>query len=387
MRFNGCSCAVVEQLGLRDKIRVDEETLFVESFKTTAFDVVSYFKDNKPEEYEALLDQILRAGTIALRSVTVAEKIDYIQKAFGQLDNKFSLNLNDTIQKLDESYEDYFGEKGKVSEVINAHFGENGKIVKEIFDPNKDGTPLFLLLQEFKRGLAELREKLGIREETEQIKSLTPLKGHEFEVTCEQKLSEITRLNGDELENTTDTVGAIPHSKKGDYVVTLAGKGPIKIVFELKNVSSEKFSPAKIHESLEQSMKNRQASYGVFVVKDVEAVPESIGWFNECADNQLVCALSREGSSDLTNLEILFIAYRWAKLRVLLESVGEEKMDSDKIKEFVEDLRVQLKQFTAIKTQCGSIQTSAKKIKDISDELKERIDEGITLVLKAITEE
>ena len=309
-----CTCGVMEQLGLRDKIRVDEETLFIESFKTTVFDVVSYFRENKPEEYEAILDQVLRAGTIALRSVTVTEKIDYIEKAFGQLDSKFSVNLKDTIQKLDESYEDYFGEKGKVSEVINAHFGENGKIVKEIFDPNRDGTPLFLLLQEFRRGFSELREKLGIKEGTEQIKLLTPLKGHEFEVICEQKLSEITRLNGDELENTTETVGVIPHSKKGDYVVTLAGQNPRRVVFELKNVSSEKFSPSKIHDSLEQSMKNREASYGVFVVKDVETVPESIGWFNECADNQLVCALSREGSPDLTNLEILFIAYRWAKL-------------------------------------------------------------------------
>ena len=155
-----CTCGVMEQLGLRDKIRVDEETLFIESFKTTVFDVVSYFRENKPEEYEAILDQVLRAGTIALRSVTVTEKIDYIEKAFGQLDSKFSVNLKDTIQKLDESYEDYFGEKGKVSEVINAHFGENGKIVKEIFDPNRDGTPLFLLLQEFRRGFSELRKNL-----------------------------------------------------------------------------------------------------------------------------------------------------------------------------------------------------------------------------------
>jgi polyhydroxyalkanoate synthesis regulator phasin len=376
----------MEQLGLRDKIHVDDETLTIESFKTTAFDVVSYFRDNKPEEYDALLDAVLRAGTIALRSVTVAEKIDYIQKAFGELDNNFSLTLKDTIQQLDQRYEDYFGEKGKISEVINAHFGENGKIVKEIFDPNKDGTPLFLLLREFKRELSDLREKLGIKEETEQIKLLTPLKGHDFEATCEEKLSEIARLNGDELENATEAVGAIPHSKKGDYVVTLAGRTPRRIVFELKNVS-EKFSPAKIHESLEQSMKNRQAAYGVFVVKDVEALPESIGWFNECADDQLVCALSREGSSDLTNLEILFIAYRWAKLRLLVESVANERMDADKIKEFVDELKNQLQKFTAIKTQCGAIQSSAKKIKDISDELKEQIDEGITRVLKIVSEE
>jgi hypothetical protein len=376
----------MEQFALREKIHVDDETLTIESFKTTAFDVVSYFRDNKVEEYESLLDAVLRAGTIALRSVAVAEKIDYIQKAFGELDIKFSTNLTKSIQMLDDRFEDYFGEKGKVSEIINTHFGENGKIVKEIFDPKKEGTPLFSLAQEFKRDVLDLREKLGIKVETEKIKSLTPLKGHEFEVTCEQKLSEITRLNGDELENTTENVGTIPRSKKGDYVVTIVGKNPKKIVFELKNVSN-KFSPAEIHESLEQSMKNRQASYGVFVVRDVEALPESIGCFNECADNQLVCALAKEGSSDLANLEILFIAYRWAKMRVLLESVSDQRMDAGKIKEIVDDLKNQLRRFATIKTKCSSIQTSAKEIKDISDELKEHIDEGITQVLKAITEE
>jgi hypothetical protein len=376
----------MEQSALQDKIHVDDETLVIESFKTTAFDVVSYFRDNKIEEYESLLDAVLRAGTIALRSVAVAEKIDYIQKAFGELDNKFSTDLKNSIQMLDDRFEDYFGEKGKVSEIINTHFGENGKIVKEIFDPNRDGTPLFTLSQGFKRDILDLREKLGIKEETDKLKSKTPLKGHEFEATCELKLSEITRLNGDELENTTDSVGAIPHSKKGDYVVTLVGKNPKKIVFELKNISG-KFSTSEIHQSLEQSMKNRQASYGVFVVKDVEALPESIGCFNECADNQLVCALAKEESSDSTNLDILFIAYRWAKLRVLLESVADQRMDAGKIKEIVNDLKNQLRRFTTIKTKCSSIQTSAKEIKDISDELKDHIDDGIGQVLKAITEE
>ena len=111
-------------------------------------------------------------------------------------------------------------------------------------------------------------------------------------------------------------------------------------------------------------------------MKNVESLPDSIGWFNECADNQLGCAVSKEGSSDLANPEILFIAYRWAKMRVLLETVGDERMDADKIKEFVAELKNQLQKFTAIKTQCGTIQTSAKKIKEISDELKEEINDG-----------
>jgi hypothetical protein len=374
----------MEEVILQRKVRIEQGVLVIESFNTSDSDIVSYFKDRKAEEYEGLLETALRAGIIALRSVAVAEKIDYIKKEFGELDNRFSTNLKDRIQELDQRFDDYFGEKGKISEIINNHFGENGKIVKEIFDPKRDGTPLFILSQEFKRELAELREKLGIKEEVDQVKLKTPLKGYDFETICGQKLSEIARLNGDELENTTDKVGTLPHCKKGDYVVTLAGKSPRKIVFELKHVSG--ISLSKIHESLEEAMKNRQAPYGVFVVKDVEALDESVGWFNEYSENQLVCALSRQGSEDLANLEILLVAYRWAKMRVLLESAVDNTMDASKIKELVLGLQNQLQKFSTIKTQCGTIERSAKEIKSVSDELKEHIADGITEVLKTITE-
>jgi hypothetical protein len=52
--------------------------LVIESFKTTDSDIVEYFKGRKLEDYERLLEKALRAGAIALGSVAVADKIDYV---------------------------------------------------------------------------------------------------------------------------------------------------------------------------------------------------------------------------------------------------------------------------------------------------------------------
>ena len=107
------------EIGFQQKVRIEHDVLIVESFKTTDSDVVSYFKDRKLEDYDRLLEKTLRAGTIALGSVGVVDKIDYVKKEFGTLDNKFSTGLKDTIDQMDRKYEDYFGVKGKFSELIN----------------------------------------------------------------------------------------------------------------------------------------------------------------------------------------------------------------------------------------------------------------------------
>jgi hypothetical protein len=372
----------LQEIVFPHNIRVEREELIVESFRTNDREVVSYFKEKRREELPRTLEWVLKAGTIAVQSVEVTERIDYIQKEFNELDKRFTGNLDKKVQELDSRFEDIFGEKGKIAEIMESHFGENGKIVKEIFNPTKEGTPLYVLVQEFRRELSDLRLKLGIKEELDEVKSRTPLKGYDFEAICEQQLNELAKVNGDEVERTTDKVGVVPRSKKGDYVVAVAGSGGRKIVFEIKDVS--KISLAQIHESLEESLKNRGCLYGVFVIKNVEALPQSVGWFNEYAGNQLVCALTTQESEQLTNPEILHIAYRWAKARLFLNVSTSERLDATRVRELVEELENELQKFRTIKTQCTTIEKSAKEIRSISDDLQDHFGERLGCILKSI---
>lgn len=143
----------MQTLAFPQKIHIEEDDLIVEFFTTDDSEVVSFFRNKKKDEYAQVLEMALKAGCIALRSVAVVEKIDYIQKEFNQLDNRFSTNLKDTLNQLDNKYNDYFGEKGKISELISAHFGENGKIVKEIFDPEKGRHSTFQAKARLQEGI------------------------------------------------------------------------------------------------------------------------------------------------------------------------------------------------------------------------------------------
>ncbi|MGA2785116.1 MAG: hypothetical protein ABSF09_10510 [Candidatus Bathyarchaeia archaeon] len=73
-------------------------------------------------------------------------------------------------------------------------------------------------------------------------------------------------------------------------------------------------------------------------------------------------------------------------MRTLLESGIENRMDASKIKELALGLQNELRKFSTIKAQCSTIEKSAKAIKNVSDELKEDIDERLADILRNITE-
>jgi hypothetical protein len=72
--------------------------------------------------------------------------------------------------------------------------------------------------------------------------------------------------------------------------------------------------------------KRREAEYAIFVIRDFESLPKSVGWFNEYNGNSLVCALGKNGNDGVLHEELLYIAYKWAKSKLILESLKENKI-------------------------------------------------------------
>lgn len=65
-----------------------------------------------------------------------------------------------------------------------------------------------------------------------------------------------------------------------------------------------------IKSNMEESLENRDASYGIFIIKNVEALPDYMGWFHDYPkDKYLVCALTDENENTLHE-EILHMAYQ-----------------------------------------------------------------------------
>lgn len=169
--------------------------LIIKDFQTSDEEIVDFFKEVKPEEFDSKLNSSLKVGVTALKTVATTERIDYIEKEFQKLDTKFNQVLKDTVQKISDNIDNtfgengklpsvleskfgengtvnslidnYLGEKGTLSEIIEKQFGKDGVIIKEILDPTKQGSPLYQLRQFFTEELLRLTNAIGI----EQVKA------------------------------------------------------------------------------------------------------------------------------------------------------------------------------------------------------------------------
>jgi len=272
---------------LNAEIKVKKDSLVVKNFETNEAEIVSYFREIPTENLEERFEKSLKLGVVALRTLGTTEKIDYIEKEFHKLRQEFTGITDKTREDIETQIVEIFGEEGSFSATIDEHFGENGKLVKQIFDPTREGSPLCALRSLIMERLDGISKELGMKKGVEAVTAVTPKKGYEFEDLCEELLSEVVRKHlGDELRRTTDEVGRIGMSKKGDFVITLGERPDCKIVLETKDVQN--MTLPQIHEIMKEAIENRDAKYGIFVTKWVESLPTSVGCFNEYQDNHRV---------------------------------------------------------------------------------------------------
>ncbi len=369
-------------VGQKGKVIVEKDKVIVKEFETNDKDIVNYFQDVAPEEQVERFENVLKVGVVAVKTVGLAENVDYVEKRFQNLNHDFTFALDSTIKEMDKKYEEVFGEKGKFSEIIKQNFGEDGMIIKDLFDPNKEGTPLHNLRNDIRKEILELRQQIVKDEVKEELTNRTTLKGEPFQVVCEDIISQVCKHYGDILEDTTDKQGKVTKSKDGDFVYTISENGK-KIVFEVKDVSN--ISAPEILRKIEESIANREASYGVFVVKYVESLPKSIGWFQEFGNNMLVCALSTTEKEEGLHYELLLIACKWARIRVMLQSMKESKVNAEFIQNRIVKIQNKMTELRSIKTQCTNIMTASDKIKTISKELEDEIGMELSEILGSIT--
>ncbi|MDP2939289.1 MAG: hypothetical protein Q8O13_04310 [Candidatus Omnitrophota bacterium] len=367
-------------------IQVFDDILTVKDFKTVDKEIVSYFNEIPEEQRSERFEKALKVGVVALRTTGTTEKIDYIQKEFSDLETKFKSGLDKVKDELDK----YFGDRGIINSLVTNSFGERGMVVRnisEIFDPYKTGSPIFNLrnlLEEKIKTVEQALQGLKTRKEVEAVIQKSIQKGYSFEDECERILSEVVKLqsDGDQLENTTKKEGKLKDCDKGDFVVALGKRTDKTFTFEVKDVQT--ISLPVIIDTLDTAMKNRTASYGIFIVKNISALPKSIGWFNEYGGNKLVCALSSELDNGQIHDEILHIAYKWCKTKLLLEVAESKGLDITKIQEKMSNLKGIFSNLRAIRLQCTNIDNSVKSLREESDTLEKIVKEQLEDIEKEL---
>ena len=254
--------------------------------------------------------------------------------------------------------------------------------MKDLFDPSRKGSPLYTLREEIRSEIARLKVDLKVAEKTVEMEQKTTLKGPIFEDLCEETLGKIAKMNGDKLERTSTITGKIRSSLKGDFVIQLHENSK-KIVLEVKDVG-KKLTYPEIQRYLDEAMENRDAAYGIYLVKNVEALPQSIGFFGEHDGNKLVGALGDANSDGMLHNEILLIAYKWAKAKVLAESSKEDPINSEFIRVKISKIQKKLSELRTIKANCTNIQTTSQKIHDAIGEMERDINKDLSEVLDSL---
>ena len=350
-----------------DAVSVSDDRLVVRDLAVSDPEVVSYFGSlPESEQLDRRLEQALRIGVLAITSTNASQNVNFVETAFEAMKSELGRKMDDV-----------FDEKGPLSDVIARHFGEDGTVIREQFNPDREGSPLYELRAYLDRTLVEIRDKLGEQEAARQVAGKGTQKGRDFEAWCEEGLSLAAKANADTLESTGAVSGSVGGSKKGDFVATLSGAANTRIVFEMKDKIS--LSVPGIRRELEAAMSNRDALYGVLVAKSRASLPDTTGWFNEYGDGtMLACAVEDSEGNAVLGGEMLVMAYRWARARAAAEARARaasadstgDTVDAELVGQKARKIGERLAGLAKIRRECTNVEKTSGKIRDLAGELE-----------------
>ena len=366
-----------------DAVFVGDKRVAVNGFETTDAEIVSYFGGlGESENLDRKLEQALRIGILAIRSTGESENVRFVEKAFESLRLAFD-------QRMDAA----FGEDGQASAAIARHLGNDGTLVRELFNPDREGSPLHALREDMRRTLGEIRDKLGEQEAARQVAGKGTQKGRKFEEWCADGLNLAAKANADALDRTGDEGGSAGASKKGDFVATLGGSGA-KVVFEMKD--RDNIRTAEIKRELKEAMDNRDASYGVLVARKRSSLPDNVGWFNEYENGtMLVCAVEDAEGNAVMNGEMVVMAYRWARARAAAAALAagaaaardKGVVDAQAVAAKAKEIGERVAGMSRAKGECTKIENSAKRIREIAKEAEDGAAAGVAAIITSLESE
>ena len=343
-------------------VSVSDNSLRIDGFETAERDIVSHFTELHDLDLDGELARLLRLGILAQGSVGTIMDTKYVETAFDGLKDKFN-------QRMDKIFE----QGGELADILDKQFGQDGKVVKEIFNPDAEGTPLNRLKVALHMDLSEIKDKIVERRGYEDAAKKGTQKGVEFEDACEPYIRSTAEAYSDMVESTGSAAGDLGSSKKGDFVVMIDGTEK-RIVFEMKHRVNMVLPT--IRRELNVAMENRRAEYGVLVSRNRDALPMEVGWFNEYDGNKLVCAVS-ETDEDRENMWVIKIAYRWARLRATSNEDKSLDVDPEAITQHVKEIEASLRRMATVTTQCKAISASTEKIESVMREEERKIKDRI----------
>lgn len=401
------SCTVEELLLDEDKLEIIINNLKVDD--PTLYNLLVSMGDE--DEQREFIERTMSIGFEVIQMMDQTKRVDYVRSEFELMKKAFDQSFDEVFSdkgKLTELLDEYFGDKGEVTELIGDHFGEEGSVLchilnhtdeetplgkfrkdlHSILDINSEDTAFFKLKACIDEGFKEVVEEIKIKEAEDVARaderSKGTLKGRDFQTF----LTEITDGMASTFEDTVSFVGddAGLMNKVGDVLIEI-NPGYTKgfersIILEAKNTGINLTGKDSFLKELDMALENRSADYAIGAVHEAH-VGDSIGEFRRFAGNRVIVKIPEDNYP-----MALEVAYKVARAEIISEVLkGEKGVDATKVLEKIEEIKSKLKLMRATKMNL----TSAKKsidsayknlesmeadIKECSDELEKLLKSG-----------
>ena len=358
----------------------------------------------KEEEWPTFVKRAITMGAIALNSVVLQQKLDYVKTTFKGMATEVEGILTLGEKEMEGKLEKVFGKNGELELILDRHFSKDGKLmdildmdnvkspigrlrtqiesffvgrdsaVYGVLDPYRKGSPAFQLREEIMKGLKSIEDIMKAQLVREEVEKVTPMKGWKFEDVVETFLQRVTKPFNDLAERVAKETGKIGN-KKGDFIIVINDpsikENRPRIVVEAKSVKGVAITRKGLLGYLDGAMANREAKFAI-AVSEVP-LPTSVGHYREYEQNKIVCEFGEDGLP-------FEVAYKVARARVLIEMYGEvEGVDVAKMNAILKQIETDLNSIQGIKTKVSRVQNVSKEISaditDLEDKIRARLSD------------
>lgn len=307
------------------------------------------------------LERLNDVRTLLVSEIDPSKETSTLGKAIKDIRNLLDFRLDGSIPKtFEQALNQVVAVDGKLS--LSVKMAVEGAV-----------SPL---VQEVDRLRTLFFEKLGEQEGQQATTDKTTLKGSIFEDEIEKILSDWSRVSG----ATINRVGV--DNKSGDFCISFTK--PVSpfygmtLVVEAKNDSTSK-GFKRIKEIMQGCMQQRSASSGIFVSNTQEGLAQEVGdWYE---------GTTEEGSWIATRPDYLIVAIRYLLSLELLQKRmnSEDKLDVDSISQKIGEVRLALKEVSAVKKHLTEIGKASDGIRGGLDKMQRGIEAALDAIDRQVS--
>ena len=214
-------------------------------------------------------------------------------------------------------------------------------------------------LQRVERNVVKLAAEAEAQAQLAEAERAGTRKGRTFEDRVHAAVERIAEARGDCAHHVGDERGE-GGSKKGDTVVEIGaadGKCLGRIVFEDKD---DQLSRNEAWRELNAAMSERDADFAVLVVAGEDNIPAKREQLVEYEGNKLIVAVDPELPDEIG----LDLAYRYARLRVLIARDRALEVDAGGVRDAAEAARSALKRAQSVRLALTNVDKSSAKARE-----------------------